>query len=660
MKSKKRNWLKLSLQGGTLLAIVAFILYGIFFGEQRADPEAYCPFGGLQAIGSYLHNNSLACSMSMAQIMMGVVLAVGVILFSKLFCGYLCPLGTIGEYLGKGGRKLKMNFDLKPGGIADRGLRIVKYGLLFVVFYMSVSSSELFCKNFDPYYAMATGFKGEITAWMTSISIVLLFLGSFFIKMFWCKYICPLGALSNIFKFTITFVGLLLLFWLLGWAGLPSAWVWALGAACLIGYLYEMIYLRSKVFPLLRIVRDAESCNGCGSCTKKCPYHIDLKELKTVRHIDCTLCGDCVSSCPKGSLQVGGKKSLRWLPGILTIVLFVLALILGNQWELPTIDERWGNTEQVGEMKTFEMEGLTSIKCYGSSKAFSAKMQKVPGVYGVKTFVKRHAVVISYDPAQTNEDKIREVIFIPTIMKFSNPEPQVDSVEVLTLGVDKLFDRMDMVYFGNILKQIPGIYGFDAEYSCPVTVKLYADPSAELSEKLLKDSIEVEQTHMLAAGGKVRWFPVDYKLVSYERNGDRISSREFVELMFKPTAAMSGKFLDNMKKLDGRNYETAVYEVEYPAIEKKLIKKGFPYFKSFLSTQEGILRIDVQLKDTTPVLRITYVTGMWDDAKIWTELFNAPKWTIKYTDGSTKEEEPKLKFKNEGRTVPESPGAPAE
>ncbi len=27
---------------------------------------------------------------------------------------------------------------------------------------------------------------------MTSISIVLLFLGSFFIKMFWCKYICPL------------------------------------------------------------------------------------------------------------------------------------------------------------------------------------------------------------------------------------------------------------------------------------------------------------------------------------------------------------------------------------------------------------------------------------------------------------------------------------
>jgi len=71
--------------------------------------------------------------------------------------------------------------------------------------------------------------------------------------------------------------------------------------------------------------------------------------------------------------------------------------------------------------------------------------------------------------------------------------------------------------------------------------------------------------------------------------------------MFKPTAAMSGKFLDNMKKLDGRNYETAVYEVEYPAIEKtSRLKKGFPYFKSFLSTQEGILLIDVQLKRHHP------------------------------------------------------------
>ena len=56
-----------------------------------------------------------------------------------------------------------------------------------------------------------------------------------------------------------------------------------------------------------------------------------------------------------------------------------------------TIDEKWGDYEKVENLQTFEMEGLQTIKCFGSSKAFSAKMQAVQGVYGVKTFVRRHA-----------------------------------------------------------------------------------------------------------------------------------------------------------------------------------------------------------------------------------------------------------------------------
>ena len=156
---RKSNWLKNLLQWGTLAAIVGFVVYGLTLGEKPADVEAYCPFGGLQALGSYLVNNSLACTMSMTQIMVGVMLAVGVILFSKLFCGYLCPLGTVSEWMGRGGKKLKVSVEIRPGSIADRLLRAVKYALLFYVFYMSASSSELFCKNFDPYYAVATGLR---------------------------------------------------------------------------------------------------------------------------------------------------------------------------------------------------------------------------------------------------------------------------------------------------------------------------------------------------------------------------------------------------------------------------------------------------------------------------------------------------------------------
>ena len=649
---RKSNWLKNLLQWGTLAAIVGFVVYGLTLGEKPADVEAYCPFGGLQALGSYLVNNSLACTMSMTQIMVGVMLAVGVILFSKLFCGYLCPLGTVSEWMGRGGKKLKVSVEIRPGSIADRLLRAVKYALLFYVFYMSASSSELFCKNFDPYYAVATGFKGEITVWMTVISVALLFLGSFFVKMFWCKYICPLGALSNIFKFTLTFAGIVILLWALGLLGVASAWVWALGAACVIGYLWEMIYLKSKVFPLLRIVRDEATCTKCDVCRRKCPYSIDIKNLDKVKHIDCTLCGTCVSACPEDSLQVGGKRSLRWLPGILAVALFGAALWFGSHWELPTIDEKWGEYEQVEGMQTYEIEGLTSVKCFGSSKAFSAKMQKVPGVYGVKTFVKRHAVVISYDPKAIDETSIDKAIFSPTTMKFATPKAGVDSLSVVRIGVEGLHDKMDMVYFGAILRNIDGICGFDAQYDCPVAVTLYVDPSAAIPEKMLRDSIEVKEAHMLAHGGKVRAIPVHYELKSYDPAAGRIGRREFLDLMFEQTRDLSAPFKHNTETYgDDAKYPKGVYEVECRGIEKPLIKRSFPYFRGFLSLKEGITRLDVALNDEeVPVLRIVYVKSMWDDAKIWNELLNAKVWPVKYKDGTLKDEEPKFTFKTEGHT----------
>ena len=193
---RKPNYLKHILQWGVLAAIAGTVLWANF-SEKPVDVEAYCPFGGLQAFGTYLVNNSLACSMSMLQIMMGLVLAVGVILFSKLFCGYLCPLGTVGEWMGRAGKKLHLQVEVPSGSIVDKLLRVVKYVLLFTILYFTLSSSELFCKKLDPFYAVATGFKGEIVLWMSLTSLTLLLLGGFVVKMFWCKYICPLGAASN-------------------------------------------------------------------------------------------------------------------------------------------------------------------------------------------------------------------------------------------------------------------------------------------------------------------------------------------------------------------------------------------------------------------------------------------------------------------------------
>lgn len=645
MSKIKKNLWRHVLQIGVIALIVGFIVK-VFFGGKPADVEAYCPLGGLESLATFLNSSTLACSMSIVQIMIGIVLAVGVILFSKLFCGYVCPLGTITEWLGVLRKKMKIKYEIPMGSVADKVLRVFKYIILFWIFYMTITTSELFCKNFDPYYAMATGFRGEITAWMTVISMLLLFLGSLFINMFWCKYICPLGALSNIFKFTLTFAVLVVLSLIAGTIGLSMPWVWLLGVACVICYIYEIVYYESKVFPLLRITKDETTCTNCGACSRKCPQQIDVKNMKVVKHVDCTLCGECIASCPEKSLNINRRSGLRWVPAILVVVLFFLALWMSQHWELPTIDERWGDEAKIERLESFERDGMRTVKCFGSSKAFANKMRTVPGVYGVTTYVNRFAVVIHYDPTETTKEKVEESMFTPTKRKLNTPPANVQQLKVVTMEVDKLFDRMDITFLGNIIKEKEGFYGIVSEYGCPVKVILYMDVNKPVDKKELQGIVETRKFEMPVHGGGVKEITCNYELTSVSDQVDTIGRQEFLDYMFPKT---SSAFKGNKDKYDA-NVATAVYEMDYPGIDKPLIQRQLPYLGSFLSNNPGILAYETALRGDMSVIRITYVKDVLDDEKIW-EYLQSPQWTIHFKDGTVKDMDPTLSFKQQGKTV---------
>lgn len=541
-----KNWPKYLLQWGVLAALVVFIT-GIVPSKVPVDPEAYCPMGGLQALSTFLANSSLPCSMSTLQIMMGVALAAAVVLFSKLFCAFICPVGTVQDLLGKARKAMRIKgIKIRNGSPADKLLRIVKYAMLFWIFYMTMTSSELFCKNLDPYYAIATGFKGEITLWMSIVSISVIVLGSLVVDMFWCRYLCPLGAISNSLKFWLwigVVAGVYYLANVLG-AGIP--WAVLLGAFCIIGYLLEIFHSRPKL-QILHVIKDSVACNGCGLCTKNCPYHIDIKSFdRKVDHVDCTLCGECVASCATGALNVGICKPTRnrfWniVPAILTIALISFGIWAGGKVDLPTIDMKWGLEEKsedgsvtsVVDVKTLEttnIDGLHSVKCYGSAMAFKAKLQKIDGVHGVKVYVKSHSAQVLYNPSVIDPEKLQEAIYVPSRFKVKRFESgMADSLKVVTIRTERMYDRMDITHLGYLMYQSgKRIYGLATEFACPLIVHVYMHPDENPDEDWFEDIVEKDKVVLPVKGGGTKEVELEYEFVRMEKETGSISAEEFL------------------------------------------------------------------------------------------------------------------------------------
>jgi polyferredoxin len=415
----KTNPYRLAIQSAILIFIILMITRVFLDKNYIADYEAYCPYGGILAFTSFLVNNSLACSMTSVQIAMGAVLLLAIILLSKLFCSYVCPVGSVSEWIGKLGEKLKLRFTVT--GYADILLRGIKYAILFVTVYYTVTSSELFCRKFDPFYASVTGFSADVSILWGIITIAVVVAGSLFIRLLWCKYLCPLGAVSNIFSFFIMFLAVTGIYVILLYLGIKMNFIWPLAIICSAAYLMEFYSLKTFNFPLLNITRNREICTNCKICSINCPQAIDVASLDTVKHIDCNMCADCIHVCPEEGALTINKKGRKWLPALVLIVLVTAGIIVGRSFELPTISLYWGDESLKKEMKVFTRSGIKSVKCYGTSTAFADQMKGVKGVTGVTTFVKTNTVKLLYNPAEIDSASILKAIYAPAVQEIKEP-----------------------------------------------------------------------------------------------------------------------------------------------------------------------------------------------------------------------------------------------
>src|SRR5665647_2246912 len=68
--------------------------------------HAICPFGGVETFYTFITGQGLISKIHLSVIVLFVLVLASAILFGSAFCGFICPLGSIQEWIGKIGKKL--------------------------------------------------------------------------------------------------------------------------------------------------------------------------------------------------------------------------------------------------------------------------------------------------------------------------------------------------------------------------------------------------------------------------------------------------------------------------------------------------------------------------------------------------------------------------
>ncbi len=255
--------------------------------QRPPSVEAWLPIGSLMSL-TYLLRTGEASSVHPAGLVIFSLILVLSLAVGRAFCSWVCPIGTLSEWAHKTGGKM-LGRNLLPPRWMDIPLRGVKYALmgffLYAILRMPVDALGMFLEG--PYNRIADVKMYLMFAEMTRLSAIVLaalLVLSVLIKNFWCRYLCPYGALLGLF-----------------------AWL-------------------SPV----AVRRDAGQCTGCRKCEKSCPNRVPVCRHRRVRSLECTMCFGCVRACPtRGALAVSGpaRKQGVTMPAYAAILIGAFIMV---------------------------------------------------------------------------------------------------------------------------------------------------------------------------------------------------------------------------------------------------------------------------------------------------------------------------------------------
>ena len=156
----------------------------LYFGFFRNG--CICAVGAVQNVALALFNSNY--SIPITALLFFIIPLVAALLFGRIFCAGVCPLGAIQELVGfkrvKVPRKIESTLAMIP---------FVYLGL--AVLFAATESEFLICR-YDPFVGI---FRVGAPTAMVIFGVLLLIVG-IFINRPYCRYLCPYGVLQNLFS----------------------------------------------------------------------------------------------------------------------------------------------------------------------------------------------------------------------------------------------------------------------------------------------------------------------------------------------------------------------------------------------------------------------------------------------------------------------------
>ncbi|GBD92039.1 putative electron transport protein YccM [bacterium BMS3Abin04] len=287
------------------------------FVNRPPGVEAFLPISSLMSVYYFLQTGNISQVHPAGFFIFIAIVSISLI-FGKSFCSWVCPFGFLSELIGDFGEKMEKKLFKKKlvfHKIFDYPLRSLKYLILAffaysIFFTMSKEALKVFLNS--SYNILVDVKLYYFFAHITEFSffvIVALFALSIIFRNFWCRYLCPYGALLGIISF----------------------------------------------FSPNKIKRDTTSCIDCGLCTKACPSNIKVDKVKTVISDECTMCLGCIDACPVADTleittlfpkkKVFNKKYVGYL--ILGVYFLITSIgVVSNHWHSNVSRDRYLSTFQ--------------------------------------------------------------------------------------------------------------------------------------------------------------------------------------------------------------------------------------------------------------------------------------------------------------------------